>query len=378
MSAPGEVLRLSSERFSAPPRGAPDLTFTDFVRRLEPGEQPRAELFEVLLQRLRGAVVMQLKRRSLWHLRPRCLGVFGYASWQDQGAVEELVAACHCFVFVERVGSLRVQASVRSEIDGLVFRSISNFFYDLQKKHDPLGFRLFSVLQLAVRQCCDDGRLHVWLGDTRVRNDTILGFRAAEGSRADGAETSRPPTPWPDELDSRIESLIDELLPELLTARGRTLEQLVRRLSGHVERLRETGLDSFAFGRLLERLKAKTRRRWSAIQGLDEEDRLSSWRPHGFDFEERQAFEQLVRCVDLRIERTPQNGKRAISRWQRLRRLWIFLRQQASEHPDSAELSGRRLSALLGIPRDSLPDLLALIGEWVEACQSGLSRSRGR
>ena len=177
MSAPGEVLRFDSGRLAGPPTVDPGLTFTDFVRCLEPGEQPRSELFEDLLQRLRGVVVMQLKRRSLWHLRPRCLGIFGFSSWQDPGAVEELVAACYCFVFVERVGSLRIQASVRSNIDGLVFRSISNFFYDLQKKHDPLGFRLFSVLQLAVRQCCDDGRLYVWLGDARYRQREFCNTR---------------------------------------------------------------------------------------------------------------------------------------------------------------------------------------------------------
>ncbi|MCG8463070.1 MAG: hypothetical protein MI919_42855 [Holophagales bacterium] len=343
-----------------------ELSFTDFVRSLEPGRNPNQEILEALLQRLRGVVVLELKRRALWSLGPRCLGVFGHTSWQEAGAVEELVADCYCFVFLERLGSLYAQAQVRSDVDGLVFRSISNFFYDLQKKHDPLGFRLFEVLQRAVRLCCEEGHLHVVAGDPRVRSDTVLGF-----------DMGTPSSAWPEQLELRVQSWNDELLPGLVTARGRELEGLIERLAEKVEGLGQgrAGVESFAFGRVLQALKAGARRRWNAIwshsegapaetdHGIAEEVSLRG------SFEQREAFEKLVRCVDLSLERETPASKRS----ERLRRLWAFLRHQAIEDGDPALVSRRRLSKLLDIPRDSLPGLLARLGKLIDACRARLS-----
>lgn len=342
---------------------APDgLTFTEYVRGLEPGVGPAPEVFRRLSQRLRGVLVLQLKRRSLWHLRPRCLGIFGPASWQEPGAVEELVVDCYRFVFLDRLASLRAHLRIKANIDGLVFRSINNYLYDMQKKHDPLGFRVFGILQLAVRHCCDTGTLQVLAGDKRVRNDTVLGFH-------DGAQPQALP---PQELRPRIATWNDDLLPELVTARGKKLDRLVIRLAEHVAKLHDLG--AFTFADLLEPLKEDARQRWNAIwshaEGRpagDSEGVPVSFARHAPpvpDCEQRLAFEGLTRCVSLQLEHLTAPPKTR----ERLRRLWVFLRHQVAESAGSKTPSRRRIARRLEIPRDSLPGLYEILGRLVQGC----------
>ncbi len=367
MGEPSGILRAPEELGSAT-RQSGDLTFTDYVRGLEPGEAPAQEVFDLLCQRLRGVLVLELKRRALWHLSPRCLGIFGPATWQEPGAIDELVADCYCFVFLKRLSTLRAHLRIKPNVDGLVFRSIHNYLYDTQKKHDPLGFRIFSLLQLAIRRCCDDGRLIVLAGDDRVRNDTVLGF-----------DTNADPAAQPQrELREQVAMWNDELLPELVTARGKKLDLLVEGLAGRIAKLRFAGVEAFAFAHVLAPFKDDARRRWNVLDTPPEgwsriEDRPGELeRPvlPVMDFEQREAFEWLARCVGQRIE----GLKEAPVTLERLRRLWAFLRHQATEDADGKPASRRRIARLLNIPRDSLPRLYSTLGRLTRVCQG---RARG-
>ncbi len=348
---------------------ATGFTFTGYIRGLEPGEAPDPDTFELLWARLRGVLVLELKRRSLWWMKPRCLGIFGPASWQDPEALDELVADCYKFVFLSRLGGLRAHLTAKDNVDGLVFRSIHNYLYDLQKKHDPLGFRVFTTLQTAIRCCCDDGRLHILAGDERIRNDTVLGFDA----RADPKQTAEHD---PVSLDPRVAAWNNDLLPEMVNARGKKRDRLVRRLAQHVDSLRDLELKAFTFAQLLEPLKEDARRRWNAIWAYSED----SWPANQGDelgglvrqvepdtrLEQRQAFESLTHCVSSRIEELSEAPKTH----DRLRRLWTLVRHQVTEGDPTRPASRRRVSNLLDIPRDSLQSLYSTLGRLLRDCQS--------
>ena len=67
------------------------ITFTEYLQSLKDlGGTLDEALFRELLQQLRGALVLELKRRALWHLSPRCLGIVGPSSWLEPEAIEEL------------------------------------------------------------------------------------------------------------------------------------------------------------------------------------------------------------------------------------------------------------------------------------------------
>jgi len=76
------------------------------------------------------------------------------------GPLEELLADCYAFIFVDRLRTLQVQLAIKPNIDGLIFLNIRNFLYERQKDHDPLGYHVFTVVVAAVKKCLANGVLH--------------------------------------------------------------------------------------------------------------------------------------------------------------------------------------------------------------------------
>jgi hypothetical protein len=203
-----------------------DSGFTRFLRNLELGRPLDRESreFEEVWTALRRLVVSELKRRSLWSLPPAFLGIYGCASWSDPEAIEELVAECFVFTFAERFRSLKAQLRSKPDVEGLVLRNVRNFLQETQRRHDPVGFRVFTVLRGVVRNVLSAGELQVIAGSPGVQRDTVLAFRAVPS-----AETARL-----EELRPHVLAWNDDLLPDLITARGWDVRQVTARLERHL------------------------------------------------------------------------------------------------------------------------------------------------
>lgn len=193
--------------------------FTEFVRSLAAGESPDPSLVEALKKRTHRILRKEMRKRGLWGSSPNYLGIYGFRRWTDDGAMEELVQDVLVFL-VDRLPSLQAQLRHKDNVEGFLFLGIRNFLYDAQKRHDPIGFRVFMVAQSAVRQRLEDAMLHVLASNPRVSNDTILGF-----------EPDGDPQAAPVDLDVYVKAWNNELMPELVTARGKHTDEVIRRLA---------------------------------------------------------------------------------------------------------------------------------------------------
>ncbi|HVG10427.1 MAG TPA: hypothetical protein VNM67_22165 [Thermoanaerobaculia bacterium] len=332
-----------------PRRTSMPSVFTTFVRGLQGERTPDADLFHDAWHGLRAALVGEMKKRGLWQSPPCYLGVYGWESWDSevpqgstraQGALGELVADCYAFIFVDRLQSLKRQLQDKPEIDGLVLLNIRNFLHERQRAHDPLGFRIFEMLQAAVEDAVSSGALYVLAGDKKIRNDTFLGFDPA-------AELpSAPP-----DLEPIVLRWNDVLMPALVTARTRQQVAVVRRLRECLLGLPQLGIGAFRFKDLLDPLKRDARERWAALQAPA---------LPGSTVESRQGFEHLTSCISTSIDRLEADARTR----NQLMTLWRYLWRQHGEEGEETgpdEPSYRELGQRLRIPRERLPTLFALL-----------------
>lgn len=329
-----------------PRRTSMPSVFTAFVRGLQGARTPDADLFHDAWHGLRAALVSEMKKRGLWQSPPCYLGVCGWESWdaeaaqgpyasRAQDALGELVADCYAFIFVDRLQSLKRQLEDKPNIDGLVLLNIRHFLHERQRVHDPLGFRIFELLQAAVEDAISTGDLHVLAGDRKIRNDTLLGFDPAAEER-----------PQPPSLEPIILRWNDELMPALITARTRQQTVVVRQLRERLLDLPKRGIETFRFRDLLDPFKKDARGRWAALLGNEEK-------------ESDAPSPKAVRCISTSID-----GLEADPRTRaQLTTLWQYLWQQYGEGGEETGSlpSYRQLGKLLNISRERLPVLFALL-----------------
>jgi hypothetical protein len=346
--------------------------FTAFVRCLQGPATPDADLFHDAWHGLRAELVKELKRRGLWQSPPSYLGVCGWERWDSEapasgtthrraGALGELVADCYAFIFVDRLQSLKRHLEDKPEIDGLIRLNVRHFLHERQKEHDPLGFRLFELLQEAVEDAVSSGALHLLAGDRKVRNDTLLGF---------DPEAELPSTSL--DLEPVVTLWNDRLMPALVTARSRQQAAVVQQLRDCILELPRHGVAAFRFRDLLTPLKKDARRRWAALLDEGEEGAVAAspdavQRPApaspGNAVESRQSFEYLTRYVAGSIDRMDADAR---TRTQ-LTTLWHYLGRQHGEEDagEQRQPSYRKLGQILNIPRERLPVLFALLRQLV-------------
>jgi hypothetical protein len=345
--------------------------FTAFVRGLQGERTPDADLFHDAWHGLRAALVSEMKRRGLWQSPPCYLGAYGWENWDTeapqgsgasraQDALGELVADCYAFIFVDRLQSLKRQIEDKPNIDGLVLLNVRHFLHERQRVHDPLGFRIFELLQAAVEEAIASGALYILAGDKKIRNDTILGFHPAAEQQA-----------TPADLEQMVLRWNDELMPALVTARTRQQSAVVRQLREYILDLPRHGIEAFQFKNLLDPLKRDARGRWAAIL---EEGETGSGAPSSDaiqistsvlpgNTESRESFKHLTRCVSTSIDRMEADSR---TRTQ-LMTLWHYLWQQHGEEGSEVVRppSYRQLGQRLNIPRERLPVLFALLRQLV-------------
>lgn len=372
--------------------------FTQHVLSLGRGEPlPDSELVQ-LWQALRAALRAELRRRGLWELAPSYLGLVGWRSWSERGdqagvaaapresALDELTADCYGFVFVERQQSLTAQLQLKPEIDGLVALDVRHFIHERQRQHDPLGYRVFDALRSAVRQALDAGELHLLGGDPRVQNATALGF----SSRA------APPLAAGPDLRAFAELWNDEILPDLATRQGKKRADVAGKLRRRLLELRGAGIETFRFRDLAEPLKRDARTRWAALLGQSTPDVV--WREGRAEsgsalqvaqpdtgVDDRESFDRLVSRVAeslRRVEADDRTRSHLASLWQYLSR-WAggsadlasspWRQGSAASEPATVaadELSHRKIASQLGIPRERLPELFAILERRIEDCRA--------
>jgi hypothetical protein len=363
--------------------------FSDYVRLLAAsGESAQPRQVALVWAELRRALRAELKRRGLWLSSPSYLGIYGFRRWDEtpagaranapfeirgrDDALEELTAGCYSFIFVDRLRSLMAQLLVKSDIEGLVTLDLRHYLYELQKRHDPLGFRVFALARSVVRRALELGELHVLAGDLGVRNDTLLGFGAAPdiASAANLAPAAEA------ELRGPVSSWNDELLPDLVTAHGKPKAEVAERLRRRIMSLRLEGVESFRFKDLVDALKSDVRSRWAELlrdPRLDVEPEVDA----------RASFAGVVQCVDEALDRLETDERNRGY----LKTVWRFLWLRASEAeagdlppatarpPAAAEtpaddrLSQRKLAELLHLPRERLPEIYRTLGRLLAGCR---------
>jgi hypothetical protein len=376
--------------------GEPSRVFTDYVRASDPAERD----VEPVLVELRRALRTEIKRRGLWETSPSYLGIYGAEKWHGEtvggmarsglggGPLDELLADCFEYIFVDRLRSLSAQLRVKDDIEGLVFLNVRHFVYERQRDCDPLGARLFQVLQRAVKAAVEAKELAVLAGDPRIRNDTLLTFNSGVEEVASGERGAL--------LAGRVGRWCDDLLPDLVTATGRREDPLVERLRGRLPELWDDGFDVVQFRELIDPLKAEVRGRWATIlssarerlgiagpsagplAGRSErgdadqrEERFAAADPEpGPDlaFEQRDAFRALVDCVVRSLARLPgdERSRRTIER------LWGYLRVWSAEGGLAGDRlpSHRELASRLGLPRERIPGALETLRGLIEGCRA--------
>jgi hypothetical protein len=362
-----------------PRRTSMPSVFTAFVRGLEGERTPDADLFHDAWHGLRAELVSEMKKRGLWQSPPCYLGTYGWERWDSeapqgsnrtQGALGELVADCYAFIFVDRLQSLKRHLEDKPDLDGLVLLNVRHFLHERQRAHDPLGFRIFEMLQAAVEDAISSGALYVLAGDKKIRNDTLLGFDPA---------AELPSTP-PD-LEQVVMRWNDQLMPALITARSRQQPTVVRQLQRLVLELSQRGIEAFRFKDLLDPLKKDARGRWAALLGEGEKgavaissDAVQVPAPvPASTVESRLSFEHLTRCISTSIDRMEADPRTR----NQLTTLWHYLWRQHGEgeeaggdpsSPGTAEESlpsYRQLGQRLNIPRERLPVLFSLLRQLV-------------
>lgn len=363
--------------------------FTEFVRQMDgEGGGPDPELSEHLWQALRGILAVEMKRRSAWQTRPSFLGIVGHRNWTEPGqssdGLDELVSECFEHIFVVRLGSLRRQARKKPSIDGLVLLGVRQFLLAAQSRNDPLGFRVFEILQRALQDAVSRGQLVVIQGGTKIRNGTYLALEATTSPEAArGVDISPLAQQW---ADRRLDALVNASHQRLVKLKEGLVHDLLAFLGP--ER------PGFRFGDLAAPLKEQVRRAWAArflnMPGF------MAWRDEDTPVESaaealllRQYVAAVVRCLDRSEERDLDAKTRQYLSW-----LWGYLKGFAFEdlkrfvaglvRRAEAEVesdpdifpTARQLEALLGIPRARLPKLFERLRQQWQRCSDRVGYPR--
>lgn len=323
-----------------------------------------AERFDAFWNALRGLLRDELRRRGLWLAPPRFVGLVAAGDRFGREALDELTADAYVHL-MERARTLCRHVEAKGRVDGLLRLELRHFLQERQRRADPLGYRLYGIVREAVDAAIERGSLR------QLRSDDGRSVLAA--SAASRAATRHADLVGESAPAARVEAVTrrwaDDLLPDLVTGWGKRRAAMVDAVSRRCGRLGRSGVPVTTFDELLDGLRRAVRVRWRAVLTDDPTPTHRGDVPGG-SFERRQSYDALIACVSEAVARGDGLPRR---RREHLQRLWRFVRLQAPALPDDQMPSRRRLAALLGIPRSTLPGLYETLGELVERCRGGES-----
>lgn len=357
--------------------------FTRYLRALAAPSDALEMRYREMWRELRGVLMHELRRRSLWSSSPRYVGILGaesFAAGPGAGeALEELLHGCYLHVFGHQLRLLLARLEVWPAADGLVVFFVRDFVGQRQKDHDPLGYRVFEIVRQAVRDAVAAGELHV------VRREVLRG-KPTIGSRtvlAAAPELEPARAVAPEVLAPIVRRWNDELMPALITAAGPARRQVVEQLRRRLFELEAEEVLVFRVKDVIDPLRHDVRARWSALwersadtlempvaseQGGVVRALVQIFRPVS-RAEDLESFRKLVACVAERVDKleAPARTRRYLDT------VWSFLRRFALDDACDLLPSDRKMSAALRIPRERLPGLYAKLGELVRRCQAAFS-----
>lgn len=366
-----------------PPRAEAADVFSDFLRSLEAGREPDDECLRGVLAALETLLRQEMRRSGIWRLPPVRLGVVGYASWSEPGALAELAADAYQAVILRRLRGLLAQLRLKPQIEGLVRLNVRRFLRDYQREGDPLGYRAWVVGQSAAERAVERGTLAVAADGPPIAAGTLLALPSTSGAPGGGP---RGVAGGRRALAERAARWNAELLPDLVTAGGRGLDAVIDRLAGRLPELAEDGVRAFRVRELVAALRDDLRRRWAArlwqagdvaaageVASAGEDEPpvpvlLLSPRPAGPEeaAAEREAARRLRRCMEEGLEAAAGDPRTL----EQARALWRALQIAAVE--EETMPSRRRLAQALGIPRDRMPGLFRVVGRVMTGCRRAL------
>jgi hypothetical protein len=199
-----------------------------------------------------------------------------------------------------------------------------------------------------------------------VRNNTVFGFEPTKALRLPALDLGPIVVRWN-----------DELLPGLVTAKGRQEAAILERLGQLLLRLPDHGVRCFRFKDLVDPLKSDARLRWAAFLAREDAGSQVECSPDQIQVlrqvlpecavETRQSFEHLIRSVSAAIDDAEVDSRTR----HYLAALWDYLqlrhgdRELLGDDTDGDLLSHRQLSQRLGIPRERIPLLFTTLRQLV-------------
>lgn len=346
--------------------------FSDYLRRLmASGEPPGQDDYDEVRGHLRALVITELRRRGLWTSPPDYVGVPA-GSWRDDGALDELVDDAYSYIFVNRLGGMTQQLKVKPNIRGLVSLNVRNFITDRQRKADPLGFRIYNRLRKAIERLLKLGRIFL-RGEPvkiepsdgaapKVDNASVLVFDAGLTHVTDPRDLEAPVSRWN-----------DDLMPELVTAEGRSVPEVVEALAENVATLPDDNVQTFRFQHLAKALKDDARCRWQVLWQLERETAPEDGEPNAPqvpyvvpdptpDWPRFRAV--VLACVEQTIGAVGQ-----ALRQRHLWTVWLFLRSSRIDSETPREVPNHsQLGRQLDIPRERVGQILNQLKGMVRTC----------
>lgn len=350
--------------------------FTNYLSSLTAaGEPPGIDAYDEVCGHLRAVLITELRRRGLWSSLPSFVGIPA-ASWQEEGALEELVFDAYAFIFIHRLNGLTHQLEVRSNVDGLIIRNVRHFITERQRKADPLGYRVYDRLRGAVERLLELGHIHL-RGHSpatkesetestgrlpRLHNNSVLAFENQLSPLADPSALTAPVSMWN-----------NRRMPELVTAEGRGVPRVIEDLADDVASLQDMGIRAFRFQHLAKALKDDARGRWQALWQNQQEtapvdsepgaDRVPYVVPNESpDWPRFQAV--VLACVEQTVAAVHQ-AKRQRDLWT----VWLFLRGSRVDAEMPQALPGySELGRQLQLPRERASQMLTQLKDMVQHC----------
>jgi hypothetical protein len=370
-----------------PPRDEAAGVFSEYLRSLDAGREPDPERLRGVLAALETLLRQEMRRSGIWRLPPVRLGVIGYASWSEPGALAELAADAYEAAILRRLRGLLAQLRLKPQIEGLVRLNVRRFLRDYQREGDPLGYRAWVVAQNAAERAVGRGALAIAADGPPVAAGTLLATAPPAGARG-----GSPPSTAGGRraLAERAARWNAELLPELVTAGGRGLDAVIDRLAERLPELAADGVAAFRVRDLVAALRDDLRRRWAArlwqagdlaaageVTAAGENEPpvpVLLLSPRSASPEEvaaeREAARRLRRCMEEGLEAAAGDPRTL----EEARALWRTLEIAAVE--EETMPSRRRLAEALGIPRDRMPELFRVVGRVMTSCRRALGLDR--